>query len=96
MVRGQIQAHPLPTLIISTHHQRGQAALFYLSGNNSLENHIMTMYQRNRIKEEIDRQKAAADAGADRLLDKLKASKWTAAILLASAVILIVILWSLF
>jgi hypothetical protein len=56
---------------------------------------IMTMYQRNRIKEEIDRQNAAADADADRLLDKLRASKWTAAILLASAVILIIILWSL-
>jgi hypothetical protein len=55
----------------------------------------MTMYQRNRIKEEIDRQNAAADADADRLLDKLKASKWTAVILLASIVVLIVILWSL-
>ena len=55
----------------------------------------MTMYQRNRIKEEINRQNTAADASADRLLDKLKASKWTAAILLASAVVLIIILWSL-
>ena len=55
----------------------------------------MTMYQRNRIKEEIERQNAAADANADRLLDKLRASKWTAGILLASVVILIVILWSL-
>jgi hypothetical protein len=53
------------------------------------------MYQRNRIKQEIDRQSAAADAEADQLLDRLKASKWTAAILLASAVVLIVILWSL-
>ena len=51
----------------------------------------MTMYQRNRIKEEIERQNAAADANADRLLDKLRASKWTAGILLASVVILIVI-----
>jgi uncharacterized membrane protein len=56
---------------------------------------IMTMYQRNRIKEEINRQNAAADADADRLLDKLRSSKWTAAILLASAVVLIIILWSL-
>jgi uncharacterized membrane protein len=55
----------------------------------------MTMYQRNRIKEEIDRQNAAADASADRLLAKLSASKWTAAILLACAAVLIVILWSL-
>jgi hypothetical protein len=55
----------------------------------------MTMYQRNRLKEEIDRQNAAAEADADRLLDKLRSSKWTAAILLASAVVLIIILWSL-
>ena len=55
----------------------------------------MTMYQRNRIKEEINRQNAAADANADRLLGKLSASKWTAAILLACAAVLIIILWSL-
>ena len=55
----------------------------------------MTMYQRNRIKEEIDKQNAAADAGADKLLDKLKASKWTGAILLATAVVVIVVLWGL-
>ncbi|MGH8685104.1 MAG: hypothetical protein ACREUM_07115 [Nitrosospira sp.] len=56
----------------------------------------MTMSQRKRIKEEMDRQNAAADAGADRLLDKLRASKWTGALLLAVAVIVIVVLWSLF
>lgn len=56
----------------------------------------MTQFQRNRIKEEIERQNAAADAGADRLLDKLRASKWTGAILLVIAVIVIVVLWSLF
>lgn len=55
----------------------------------------MTQYQRNRIKEEIDRQNAQADAEADRLLDKLRASKWTAAILLAAAVVLLVVLWNL-
>lgn len=55
----------------------------------------MTMYQRNRIKQEFDRQNAAVDAEADGLLDKLKASKWTAAILLGSIVVLIVIIWSL-
>ncbi len=55
----------------------------------------MTQFQRKRIKEEIERQNAAADAGADRLLDRLRASKWTGAILLA-AVIVIVVLWSLF
>lgn len=54
----------------------------------------MTMYQRNRIKEEIDKQNAAADAEADSLLDKLKASKWTAAIMLAAAVVAVVIVLS--
>jgi hypothetical protein len=55
----------------------------------------MTMYQRNRIKEEIDKQNAAADTEADRLLDKLKGSKWTAAILLAGVVVLLIVLWTL-
>lgn len=55
----------------------------------------MTQFQRKRIKEEIERKNAAADAGADRLLDKLRASKWTGAILLAAAVILLVLLWGL-
>ncbi|MDQ3185987.1 MAG: hypothetical protein M3Q16_05900 [Pseudomonadota bacterium] len=60
----------------------------------------MTMFQRKRIRdiqEEMDRQNAAADAGADRLLDKLKASKWTAgALLLGAAAVVIIVLWSLF
>ena len=57
----------------------------------------MTQFQRKRIKEEIDRQNAAADARADSLLDKLQASKWTGAILLGTAtVIVIAVLWSVF
>lgn len=59
----------------------------------------MTMFQRKGIrdiKEEMDRQNTAADAGADRLLDKLKASKWTAVLLLAVAGIVVAVLWSLF
>ncbi|PTR10830.1 hypothetical protein C8R32_101360 [Nitrosospira sp. Nsp5] len=57
----------------------------------------MTQFQRKRIKEEIEKQNAAVDAGADRFLDKLRASKWTGAILLAvAAVIVIVVLWDLF
>lgn len=35
-----------------------------------------------------------ADAGADSLLDKLKASKWTAAILVGVAVALVVFLFN--
>lgn len=57
------------------------------------------MFQRKRIKgikEEMDRKNAAADAGADRLLGRLRASKWTGALLLAAAVIVAIILWSLF
>ncbi|WP_156972511.1 hypothetical protein [Nitrosospira sp. NpAV] len=58
---------------------------------------MMTQFQRKRIKEEIDRQNAMVDASADSLLDKLRASKWTGAILLAAAMaIVIVVLWSLF
>jgi hypothetical protein len=57
----------------------------------------MTQFQRKKIQEEIERQNAKADAGADKLLDKLKASKWTgAALLSAAAVVVIVVLWSLF
>ncbi|SCX82406.1 hypothetical protein SAMN05216308_101431 [Nitrosospira sp. Nsp13] len=57
----------------------------------------MTQFQRKRIKEEIEKQNAAVDAGADRFLDKLRASKWTGAILLAvAAVMVIVVLWNLF
>ena len=58
----------------------------------------MTMFQRKRIKaikEEMERQHAAIDLGADRLIEKLKASKWTAAILLGAVVLAIVFLWSL-
>ena len=56
----------------------------------------MIQFQRKRIKEEIDRQNAAADARADSLLDKLQASKWTGAILLGAVlVIMIILLWSL-
>ncbi|MBA4141935.1 MAG: hypothetical protein H0X43_02790 [Nitrosospira sp.] len=57
----------------------------------------MTLFQRKRIrviKEEMERRHAAAEAGADNLLDKLKAFKWTAAVL-AGAVSVIVFLWSL-
>jgi len=53
----------------------------------------MTMYQRSRVKEEIEKQTAAADAEADGILEKLQKSKWTAAILLAVVVIAIVVLW---
>lgn len=57
----------------------------------------MTQFQRKRIKEEIEKQNAAVDMGADRFLDKLRASKWTGAILLAvAAVMVIVVLWGLF
>lgn len=59
----------------------------------------MTMFQRKRIrdiKEEMDRRNAAADAGADRFLDTLRASKWTGALLLAAAAIVIIVLWTLF
>ena len=47
-------------------------------------------------KEKAEEINVEADAQADSFLDKLKASKWTAAILLGAAVIVIVILWSLF
>lgn len=53
----------------------------------------MTMFQRKRIKEEIERRHELAEAGADGLLDKLKASKWTAAILSGAAVLAVVFLW---
>lgn len=57
----------------------------------------MTQFQRKRIKEEIEKQNAAVEMGADRFLDKLRASKWTGAILLAvAAVMVIVVLWGLF
>ena len=58
----------------------------------------MTMFQRKRIriiKEEMEKQNAAIDASADRLLDKLKASKWTAAVLLGAGLFGIALLWVL-
>lgn len=58
----------------------------------------MTMFQRKRIrliKEEMERRHAVADSAADNLLDKLKSSKWTAAIL-AAAIAAIVFFWSFF
>jgi hypothetical protein len=57
----------------------------------------MTMFQRKRIriiKEEMEKQNAAVDASADKLLDKLKASKWTAAVLLLGAALFVIaLLW---
>ena len=47
-------------------------------------------------KEKAEEMNVEADARADSFLDKLKASKWTGAILLAGAAIVIVILMSLF
>ena len=58
----------------------------------------MTMFQRKRIriiKEELEKQNAAVDASADKLLDKLKASKWTAAVLSGAALLAVAILWIL-
>ncbi|MEO5655376.1 MAG: hypothetical protein ABIR00_05260 [Nitrosospira sp.] len=58
----------------------------------------MTMFQRKRIriiKEELEKRNAAVDASADKLLDKLKASKWTAAVLLGAALLVIASLWML-
>lgn len=58
----------------------------------------MTMFQRKRIriiKEELEKQNAAVDASADKLLDKLKASKWTAAVLSGAALSAIALLWML-
>jgi hypothetical protein len=39
---------------------------------------------------------ANAEKGADSLLEKLKSSRWTSAILIATAVIVAVVLWALF
>ena len=47
-------------------------------------------------KEKAKEVNVEADFQADSFLDKLKASKWTAAILLAGAAIVVVILMSLF
>jgi hypothetical protein len=58
---------------------------------------IVTMFQRKRIKaiqEEVESQRAAAEARADGLLEKLKESKWTAPILLG-AVVFAIVLWGL-
>jgi hypothetical protein len=51
------------------------------------------MYQRSKVKEEIEKQTTAADAEADSILAKLQKSKWTAAILIGAAIVLIVVLW---
>ncbi len=60
----------------------------------------MTLFQRKRIKEEINRHNAVLDARADSLLDKLRASRWTGlaliAVVLAAAVFSAAFLWSLF
>jgi hypothetical protein len=47
-------------------------------------------------KEKAEDLNVKADAQADSFLDKLKGSKWTGAILMAGAAIVIVILLSLF
>lgn len=47
----------------------------------------MTKYERERIAAEIKRQNKEVDAKVDSFLDKLKASKWTGAILLAGVVV---------
>jgi hypothetical protein len=72
----------------STHPAETQSHTF-------LEESIMTMFQRKRIKEEMERQHALAEAGADSLLGKLKASKWTAAILLGAIVLAAGFVWAL-
>lgn len=60
----------------------------------------MTLFQRKRIKEEVNRHNAVLDARADSLLDKLRASRWTGlaliAVVLAAAVFSAAFLWSLF
>ncbi|MDN5882479.1 MAG: hypothetical protein L0H37_08915 [Nitrosospira sp.] len=58
----------------------------------------MTMFQRKRIrdiKEEMAGKNAAVEAHAARMHDRLRASKWTGALLAAAAAIVIV-LWGLF
>lgn len=50
----------------------------------------MTMFQRQKLKEYTEKMNAEADAKADSLLDKLKASKWTAAILGGAGALIIV------
>ena len=56
----------------------------------------MDKHERERIEAQIKEELAKADAGADSVLDRLKASKWTAAMLLGAAVVVIVVLLSLF
>lgn len=63
----------------------------------------MTMFQkkaaetaaqrRARMKDAVEKKHAELDAQADGLLDKLRASKWTAAILIGGAVAVAV--WAL-
>lgn len=57
------------------------------------------MFQRKRTKafeEEMEKQHAAVEAYAGSLLEELKGSKWTAAILLAAGALATAVLWSLF
>lgn len=61
----------------------------------------MTIFQRKKIQEELARQNAKLDAGADNLLDRAKGaiekgekSPWTGAILLAVAVLIIIAAFS--
>ena len=56
------------------------------------------MFQRKRIQaiqEGVESQRAAVEVRADGLLEKLKESKWKAAILLGAVVFAITVLWSL-
>ncbi|SOD42366.1 hypothetical protein [Nitrosovibrio sp. Nv4] len=55
----------------------------------------MTMFQRQKLKEYAEKMNAEADKGADSLLDRLKASKWTAVMLLGAAVVMIIFLWAI-
>jgi len=52
----------------------------------------MTMFQKQRIKDEIKRQSEYVEAGADGALDKLKASKSTAKWIGLAVIVLAVIL----
>lgn len=56
----------------------------------------MTLFQRKRIKEEIEGLEAAGETDADQLLDELKTSRWSMAIMLVIALIVIAALWRLF
>ena len=86
--------HPHGTVLAASDHL-GDFAFF---SDLFFGEFTMTMFQRKRIrtiKEALEKQNAAVDANADKLLDKLKASKWTAAVLLGAAVFAIALLWML-